>query len=46
VLTPPDVMSQMMLALPMCVLYEVGILAARTLARRPEAGETEQPPAA
>ena len=46
VLTPPDVMSQMMLALPMCVLYEVGILAARTLARRPEAGEAEQPPAA
>ena len=46
VLTPPDVMSQMMLALPMCVLYEVGILAARTLARRPEEGETEQPPAA
>ena len=45
VLTPPDVMSQMMLALPMCVLYEVGILAARTLARRPESGETE-PPAA
>jgi len=44
VLTPPDVMSQMMLALPMCVLYEVGILAARTLARRPGAGETEQPP--
>ena len=46
VLTPPDVMSQMMLALPMCVLYEVGIIAARALARRPDAGEAEQPPAA
>jgi sec-independent protein translocase protein TatC len=46
VLTPPDVMSQMMLALPMCVLYEVGIFAARALARRPSAGEAEQPPAA
>jgi sec-independent protein translocase protein TatC len=46
VLTPPDVMSQMMLALPMCVLYEVGIFAARALARRPGAGEAEQPPAA
>jgi sec-independent protein translocase protein TatC len=45
VLTPPDVMSQMMLALPMCVLYEVGIIAARALARRPDAGEAEQPPA-
>jgi sec-independent protein translocase protein TatC len=38
VLTPPDVLSQMMLAVPMIVLYELGILAARFLARRPEAG--------
>lgn len=45
VLTPPDVMSQMMLAVPMCVLYEIGIVAARALARRPGAAETEQPPA-
>jgi len=27
-LTPPDVMSQIMLALPLCLLYEVGILLA------------------
>ena len=46
VLTPPDVLSQMMLALPMCILYELGIFAARMLARRPETGETDSPPAA
>ncbi len=31
VLTPPDVVSQLMLALPMCLLYELGIHAARWL---------------
>ncbi len=34
VLTPPDVLSQVMLAVPMCLLYEVGIFGARTLVRR------------
>lgn len=34
VLTPPDVLSQIMLAVPMCLLYEVGIFGARTLVRR------------
>lgn len=29
VITPPDVVSQLMLALPMCLLYELGILASR-----------------
>ena len=29
VLTPPDVVSQLLLAIPMCILYEIGILAAR-----------------
>ena len=29
VVTPPDVISQLALALPMCVLYELGILGAR-----------------
>jgi sec-independent protein translocase protein TatC len=28
VVTPPDVVSQLALAIPMCILYEVGILAA------------------
>lgn len=31
VITPPDVVSQLMLAIPMCLLYEVGILASRWL---------------
>ena len=34
VITPPDVISQLMLAIPMCLLYEVGIIAARGLAGR------------
>ena len=29
VVTPPDVISQLALAIPMCVLYEVGIIGAR-----------------
>ena len=34
VITPPDVVSQLMLAIPMCLLYEAGILASRLVARR------------
>lgn len=34
VVTPPDVASQLMLAIPMCLLYEVGILTARLLKRK------------
>lgn len=33
VATPPDVLSQILLAVPMCILYEVGIIAARILTR-------------
>lgn len=29
VVTPPDVISQLALAVPMCILYEIGILASR-----------------
>jgi Twin arginine targeting (Tat) protein translocase TatC len=36
VITPPDVVSQLLLAVPMCLLYEAGILAARLLGRRGE----------
>lgn len=32
-LTPPDVFSQTLLAVPICLLYEAGILAARLLVR-------------
>ena len=35
--TPPDVVSQLMLAVPMCLLYEAGILAAKMVAPRPSA---------
>ncbi|MDB5799125.1 MAG: Sec-independent protein translocase subunit [Rhodocyclales bacterium] len=38
VVTPPDVTSQVMLALPMCVLYEVGVLIAAVMVRRQAAG--------
>ncbi len=31
VVTPPDVLSQLFLAIPICILYELGILAARWL---------------
>ncbi len=43
VVTPPDVVSQFMLAVPLCILYEVGILVARGIKpRKPdEASETE-----
>lgn len=33
VVTPPDVVSQLSLALPMCLLYEIGIWAARLFIR-------------
>ena len=34
VVTPPDVVSQFLLAVPLCVLYELGLLAARFIKRR------------
>ncbi|HEX4389086.1 MAG TPA: twin-arginine translocase subunit TatC [Steroidobacteraceae bacterium] len=40
-LTPPDVISQCSLAIPMYLLYEGGILMARVLVRRKAAAETE-----
>ncbi len=36
ILTPPDVVSQLMLAIPMCLLYEAGIVAASLVAPRGE----------
>ena len=41
VITPPDVVSQLLLAVPMCLLYEAGIWAARLLGRG-EDGEADQ----
>ena len=34
IVTPPDVVSQIALALPMCLLYEVGIVLAQIITRR------------
>jgi sec-independent protein translocase protein TatC len=40
ILTPtPDIFNQSLMALPMCLLYEVGILAARIVARHRKAAE-------
>ena len=37
VITPPDVVSQLLLAIPMCLLYELGIVAGTLLRPRPAA---------
>lgn len=41
VVTPPDVTSQILLAVPMCVLYELGIFAARFVAPRDQPTEQQ-----
>jgi sec-independent protein translocase protein TatC len=38
IVTPPDVISQLLLAIPMCLLYEVGIIAAMLFGKRRSAG--------
>jgi len=35
VITPPDVVSQLMLAIPLCLLYEIGIVAGAVLRPKP-----------
>jgi len=35
IVAPPDVLSMLMLAIPMCLLYELGILAVRLFLHRP-----------
>jgi sec-independent protein translocase protein TatC len=37
IVTPPDVVSQLALAIPMCILYEVGIWAARLFIKHTQA---------
>ncbi|HEY1103728.1 MAG TPA: twin-arginine translocase subunit TatC [Burkholderiaceae bacterium] len=39
VITPPDVVSQLALAIPMCLLYEVGIRAAQVFIKHTQAPE-------
>ena len=39
VVTPPDIMSQLFLAIPLCLLYEVGLLVAPLFVRMTKAPE-------
>ncbi|HEY6087166.1 MAG TPA: twin-arginine translocase subunit TatC [Burkholderiaceae bacterium] len=41
VITPPDVVSQLALAIPMCILYEVGIWAAQIFIKHTKAPDAE-----
>lgn len=41
IVTPPDVVSQLLLAVPLCLLYEVGLLLAPMFARATRAPEEE-----
>jgi sec-independent protein translocase protein TatC len=43
VVTPPDVVSQLLLAIPMCLLYELGLLAARFFATRAKDDDYRSP---
>jgi sec-independent protein translocase protein TatC len=42
IVTPPDVVSQLALAIPMCLLYEVGIWAARIFIKHTQAPATDE----
>ena len=42
VLTPPDVVSQLALAIPMCILYEVGIWAAQIFIKHTAAPDADK----
>lgn len=46
IFTPPDVVSQLALAIPLCILYEIGIIAAKIIGRskagdKPSAGSED-----
>ena len=42
VVTPPDVISQLALAVPMCILYEIGIVAAKLFIRHTKAPDSAE----
>jgi sec-independent protein translocase protein TatC len=44
VVTPPDVVSQLLLAIPMCVLYELGLFCAKFVIRKKEETDTDYLP--
>lgn len=39
VVTPPDILSQLMLAVPLCILYELGLVAARLFVKQGQQAE-------
>jgi sec-independent protein translocase protein TatC len=41
IVTPPDVVSQLLLAIPMCLLFEAGLIAARFV--RPRTSDPDEP---
>jgi len=41
VITPPDIVSQLSLAIPMCILYEVGIIAAKVFIKHTQAPDAD-----
>jgi len=41
IITPPDVVSQLALAIPMCILYEIGIWAAQLFIKHTKAPDAE-----
>jgi sec-independent protein translocase protein TatC len=43
VVTPPDVVSQLLLAIPMCLLFEVGLIAARFVGKPREDDDYKSP---
>lgn len=43
IVTPPDVVSQLALAIPMCILYELGIWAAQVFIKHTQAPPEEAP---
>ena len=45
VLAPPDALSMLMLAIPMCLLYELGVVAVRLFVRRAQTGAQASPKA-
>ena len=45
IVTPPDVVSQLSLAIPMCILYQVGIWAAQVFIKHTKAPEEGSEPA-
>ena len=44
IITPPDIVSQLALAIPMCLLYEVGIVAAGLFIKHTQAPDADSTP--